>query len=65
MYGRAAYTHVVMDSVLTPLKNKNKRLIEDLLHFEVGHVVIRVADETNWSYETYKDLDAVIPFLTK
>ena len=30
---------------------------------EVGHAVIRVADCNNWNYETYKDLNAVIPFL--
>ena len=49
--------------VLPYLRNKHKRLIEDLLLFETGHTVIRVADGNNWNYETYKDLNAVIPFL--
>jgi len=63
VYGRAAYTQTVQRDVLPYLKNMNKRLIEDLLHFEVGHVVVRVSDDANWSYETYKDLYALVPFL--
>ena len=63
VYGRGAYTQTVQRNVLPFLRNNNKRLIEDLLHFEVGHVVIRVKDDEDWSYETYKDLDAVVPFL--
>jgi competence protein ComEC len=63
VYGRAAYTQTVQRDVLPFLKNNNKRLIEDLLHFEVGHIVIRVKNDANWSYETYKDLNAVVPFL--
>jgi hypothetical protein len=51
------------NTVLPYLRNKHKRFIEDLLSFEVGHAVIRVADCNNWNYETYKDLNAVIPFL--
>ena len=39
------------------------RLIEDLLSFETGHIVIRAADGNCWNYETYKDVNAVIPFL--
>ncbi len=63
IYGRAAYTQQVRRNVLSYLKNEHKRFIEDLLLFETGHVVIRVADGNNWNYETYKDLNAVIPFL--
>ncbi|MGA2323825.1 MAG: CBM35 domain-containing protein [Sedimentisphaerales bacterium] len=63
VYGRGAYTQQVQRNVLPYLKNKHKRFIEDLLSFEVGHTVIRVADGNNWNYETYKDLSAVIPFL--
>lgn len=63
VYGRAAYTQTVQRDVLPFLRNNNKRLIEDLLHFEVGHVVIRIKNGTNWSYETYKELDALVPFL--
>ncbi len=63
VYGRAAYTQQVLKDVLPYLKKEHKRFIEDLFSLEVGHVVIRVADGNNWNYETYKDLDAVIPFL--
>jgi competence protein ComEC len=63
VYGRAAYTQTVQRDVLPYLKKNNKRLIEDLLHFEVGHVIVRVKNGTNWGYETYKDLDALVPFL--
>jgi competence protein ComEC len=63
IYGRAAYTQVVQQDVLPFLKDNNKRLIEDLLSFEVGNVVVRVSDGSNWSYETYKDINAPIPFL--
>lgn len=64
IYGRGAYTHQVQKYVLNYLRENNKRLIEDLLSFEVGHVVFRVSNSTHWNYETYKDLDAVIPFLS-
>lgn len=63
IYGRGAYTQQVQRNVLTYLKNEHKRLLEDLLSFEVGHVVIRAADGKRWNYETYKDLNTVIPFL--
>jgi len=63
IYGRGAYTQQVQRNVLAYLKNEHKRLIEDLLSFETGHIVIRVSDGNNWDYETYKDLNAVIPFL--
>jgi competence protein ComEC len=63
IYGRAAYTQQVKRNVLPYLKNENKRFIEDLLLFETGHTVIRVTDGSNWNYETYKDTNAVIPFL--
>jgi hypothetical protein len=63
IYGRGAYTQQVQRNVLKGLKNENKRLIEDLLSFEVGHVVIRVADGNSWNYETYKDVNTMIPFL--
>ncbi|MGD0572397.1 MAG: CBM35 domain-containing protein [Sedimentisphaerales bacterium] len=63
VYGRGAYTQQVQRDVLPYLRNEHKRFIEDLLSFEVGHTVIRVADCNNWNYETYKDLNAVIPFL--
>jgi beta-lactamase superfamily II metal-dependent hydrolase len=63
IYGRGAYTQQVQRNVLAYLKNKHKRLIEDLLSFETGHIVIRVADGSNWNYETYQDINAVIPFL--
>jgi beta-lactamase superfamily II metal-dependent hydrolase len=63
IYGRGAYTQQVQRNILQNLKNENKRLIEDLLSFEVGHIVIRVVDGDRWNYETYKDLDIVIPFL--
>lgn len=63
IYGRGAYTQQVQRNVLPYLKNEHKRLIEDLLSFETGHIVIRVADGNNWDYETYKYLNAVIPFL--
>jgi competence protein ComEC len=62
IYGRAAYTQQVQRNVLPYLRNEHKRLIEDLLLFETGHIVIRVADGNNWNYETYKDLNAVMPF---
>jgi competence protein ComEC len=63
VYGRGAYTQQVQRDVLPYLRNKHKQFIEDLLSFEVGHTVIRVADSNDWNYETYKDLNAVIPFL--
>ncbi len=63
VYGRGAYTQQVQRDVLPYLRNKHKRLIEDLLSFETGHTVIRVADGNDWNYETYKDINAVIPFL--
>lgn len=63
IYGRGAYTRQVQRNVLSYLKNKHKRLVEDLLSFETGHIVIRVSDGDHWNYETYKDLNAVIPFL--
>jgi beta-lactamase superfamily II metal-dependent hydrolase len=63
IYGRGAYTQQVQRNVLPYLRNEHKRLIEDLLSFETGHIVIRVADGNNWNYETYEDLNAVIPFL--
>lgn len=63
IYGRAAYMQQVQRNVLPYLKNEHKRLIEDLLSFETGHIVIRAADGNNWDYETYKDLNAIIPFL--
>ncbi len=63
IYGRAAYTHIVQRNVLRFFRAMSTRFIEDLLHFETGHVVIRVSDGDNWSYETYKDTDAIIPFL--
>jgi hypothetical protein len=53
----------VQRDVLAYLKKEHKRLIEDLLSFETGHIVIRVADANNWNYETYRDVNAVIPFL--
>ena len=34
------------------------------MSFEVGHVIIRISDSTHWNYETVKNLDATIPFLT-
>lgn len=64
VYGRGAYTQLVQRNVLPYLK-ENKRLIEDLISFEVGHVVIRAAGADAWNYETYKDLDAVIPYVSK
>ena len=63
VYGRGAYTQQVQRDVLPYLRNKHKRFIEDLLSFEVGHTVIRVSDSNNWNYETYKDINAVVPFL--
>jgi competence protein ComEC len=63
IYGRSAYAQQVQRDVLPYLKNEHKRLIEDLLLFETGHAVIRVADGKNWNYETYKDTNATIPFL--
>lgn len=63
IYGRAAYTHHVKQTVLPFLRDNNHRLIEDLLPFEVGHVVIRVQNNKNWQYETYYHLDKKIPFL--
>ena len=63
IYGRGAYTQQVQRNVLSYLRKEHKRLIEDLLSFETGHIVIRAADGNNWNYETYKDLNAVIPFL--
>jgi len=63
IYGRGAYTQQVKKNVLNYLKENNERLIEDLLSFEVGHIIIRVSDRTHWNYETVKDLDAVISFL--
>jgi hypothetical protein len=63
IYGRWAYTQQVQRDVLPYLRNEHKRFIEDLLSFETGHTVIRVADGNNWNYETYKDVNAVIPFL--
>jgi len=63
IYGRGAYTQQVQRNVLKSLKNENKRLIEDLLSFEVGHVVVRAADGNSWNYETYKDVNTMIPFL--
>jgi beta-lactamase superfamily II metal-dependent hydrolase len=63
IYGRGAYTQQVQRNVLTYLKKEHKRLIEDLLSFETGHIVIRAADGNRWNYETYKDLNAIIPFL--
>ena len=64
VYGRGAYTHHVQREVL-PWLNENGRLLEDLLSFEVGHVVIRITDGDVWNYETYKDLDALIPGLSR
>jgi beta-lactamase superfamily II metal-dependent hydrolase len=63
IYGRGAYTQQVQRNVLPYLRNEHKRLIEDLLLFETGHIVIRIADGNDWNYETYKDLNAMIPFL--
>ncbi len=63
IYGRGAYAQQVQRDVLPYLRNEHKRLIEDLLLLETGHIVIRVADGNNWNYEAYKDLNAVIPFL--
>ncbi len=64
IYGRGAYTQEVQKKVLNYLKENNKRLIEDLMSFEVGHVIIRISDSTHWNYETVKNLHATIPFLT-
>ncbi|MBN1781922.1 MBL fold metallo-hydrolase [bacterium] len=61
IYGRGAYTHHVQKNVLAILKKNHKRLIEDLLAFEVGHVVIRITDGEHWTYETCLDPDAVFP----
>jgi competence protein ComEC len=63
VYGRGAYAQQVQRNVLPYLRNEHKRLIEDLLLLETGHTVIRVADSNNWNYETYKDLNATVPFL--
>ena len=63
IYGRGAYTQQVQRDVLPYLKNEHKRLIEDLLSFETGHIVIRIADSNDWNYETYKDINTVVPFL--
>ncbi len=65
IYGRGAYTQAVQQEVLPYLKDNRRRLMEDLLHFEVGHVVVRIADASHWTYETYKDLEALIPFLKR
>jgi len=62
IYGRGAYTTLVQEQVLSWLRQHDGRLIEDLLHFEVGHVVIRVVDGEHWLYETYRNTEAVIPF---
>lgn len=63
IYGRGAYTTLVQEQVLPWLRQHHGRLIEDLLHFEAGHVVIRVADGNHWHYETYRDVDTVIPYI--
>jgi competence protein ComEC len=65
IYGRGAYTQQVQRDVIPFLKNEHKRYIEDLRSFETGHIVIRATDGNNWNYETYKDLNAVIPFLKR
>jgi mannan endo-1,4-beta-mannosidase len=65
IYGRGAFTQQVQRDVEPYLKKEKKRFIEDLLSFEVGHIVIRVADGDHWNYETYKDINTVIPFLTR
>ncbi len=64
VYGRGAYTYDVQRQVY-PYLRESGRLIEDLLSFETGHAVIRVIDGDTWSYETYKDLDAVIAGLAR
>lgn len=63
VYGRGAYTVIVKQKVIDVLKEEKKRFIEDLLAFEVGHMVVRVTDGDHWHYETYKNLHGVIPFL--
>ncbi|MFC1568731.1 CBM35 domain-containing protein [bacterium] len=63
IYGRGAYTCQVQQNVIQYLHKNEKRLIEDLLPFEVGHVVLRIKDKEIWQYETYQNLEAIIPFL--
>jgi competence protein ComEC len=61
IYGRGAYTTRVQQDVLPWLKENDSRWIEDLLQFEVGHVVIRIQDADHWNYETYMDPNVKIP----
>jgi len=60
IYGRGAYTQKVQLEVLQYLRNNSGRLIEDLLPFEVGHVLLRIHDKDAWHYETRYDIDAKI-----
>jgi competence protein ComEC len=52
VYNRSAYVEQVMGEVVPYLEANSNRLIENLLDFEVGHIIIRVNDSTDWKYET-------------
>lgn len=56
VYDRCAYATKFKRNVEQPLKTLNGRMIEDLMTREVGHIVVRINDAENWSYETYKNL---------
>ncbi|MCF7886439.1 MAG: hypothetical protein K9M80_08085, partial [Candidatus Marinimicrobia bacterium] len=52
VYNRSAYVEQVMGEVVPYLEANSNRFIENLLDFEVGHIIIRVNDSTDWKYET-------------
>lgn len=64
IYARSAYTQTYLFDVVEWLKKNSKRYIETLTPLEVGTVVIRANSETDWTYETYINSDALaIPYI--
>jgi glyoxylase-like metal-dependent hydrolase (beta-lactamase superfamily II) len=60
VYDREAYTRNVLNEAIPALKSRGGRFVENLLSFELGHVVIRIDGSADWSsgttripYESY------------
>ncbi len=52
VYARGAFTEEFEAQVESHLRTRGARLRETLLTPEVGHILLRIHDDTRWSYET-------------
>ncbi|MCG8502464.1 MAG: Ig-like domain-containing protein [Firmicutes bacterium] len=63
LFARGAFTKNYQEYVENYVKAHNGRLVDTILSCESGHLILRVKDKDNWSYETCKELNDLLHHL--